>query len=206
MTGPNKSKFIGCAAATAGCLEQTIRSFGRKAFRRPLTDAEVARFQKLGQTMPVGSPDEVAETTLLAFLVSPSFLLVPELTTTADPTAQGIQLSSYEVATRLSLLLWDWSGRHANAAADADQLQTKEAILAQGAANDPVRDKTGPLIASFHRDWVQMNNGNAHWWKTDPTPRRIRCTPPLPSRAGRRSWMRSLKRWRSPAVRSRTSC
>ena len=55
MTGPNKSKFISCDAAAAGCLEQTIRTFGRKAFRRPLTDAEVARFQKLGQTTPAGN-------------------------------------------------------------------------------------------------------------------------------------------------------
>ena len=132
MSGPNKSRFISCDPATAGCLDETIRSFGRKAFRRPLTDAEVTRFQKLSQTTPAGAPDEVAETTLLAFLVSPSFILVPELAMTADPTGQGVQLSGHEVATRLSLLLWgSIPDDTLNAAADADQLQTKEQILAE---------------------------------------------------------------------------
>ena len=49
-----KAKFIACdpaAAGTAGqtCLTNTIKTFGRKAFRRPLTDAEVARFMKLAR-------------------------------------------------------------------------------------------------------------------------------------------------------------
>src|SRR5262249_14240318 len=92
MAGPNKSKFIGCDPAAAGCMEETIRTFGRKAFRRPLTDAEVARFQKLGQTTPAGTPNEVAETTLHAFLVSPSFLLLPELTTTPGGAGMSFQL------------------------------------------------------------------------------------------------------------------
>jgi hypothetical protein len=168
MTGPNRSRFIGCDPAAAGCLEQTIRTFGRKAFRRPLTDAEVARFQRLGQTTPAGTPDEVAETTLLAFLVSPSFILLPELTATQDPGGQALQLSGHEVATRLSFLLWGSVPDDVlNAAADADQLQTKEQILAQAQRMIAVREKTGPLVAAFHRDWVQMNNGNAHWWKVD---------------------------------------
>jgi hypothetical protein len=168
MKGPNRSRFIGCDPAATGCLDQTIKSFGRKAFRRPLTDMEVARFTKLGATMPQGTPDDVALTTLEAFLVSPSFLLLPELTTTMDPSGQGIQLSSYEVATRLSFLLWGSVPDDAlNAAADANQLQTKEQLLAQANRMIGVREKTGPLLASFHRNWLQMDNGNAHWWKID---------------------------------------
>jgi hypothetical protein len=189
MIGPNKSKFIGCAPATAGCLEQTIRTFGRKAFRRPLTDAEVARFQKLGQTTPAGTPDEVAETTLLAFLVSPSFLLLPELTTAQNPMGQGFQLSSHEVATRLSFLLWGSVPDDAlNTAADGNQLQTKEQILAQAQRMIAVREKTGELVAAFHRDWVQMNNGNAHWWKIDHDTK----TYPLYSAAAKPSWQAEL--------------
>jgi hypothetical protein len=168
MNGPNKSRFIGCDPAATGCLDQTIRTFGRKAFRRPLTDAEVARFTKLGATAPPGSPSDVAQTTLQAFLVSPSFLLLPELTTAMAPSGQGVQLSSYEVATRLSFLLWGSIPDDAlNAAADANQLQTKDQILTQANRMIAIREKTGPLVASFHRNWVQMDNGNAHWWKID---------------------------------------
>jgi hypothetical protein len=154
-----------------------------------LNDAELARFQKLSQTMPAGTPDEVAETTLLAFLVSPSFLLLPELTTTPDSKGQGIQLSGHEVATRLSFLLWDSVPDDAlNAAADGNQLRTKEQILAQAQRMIGVREKTGPLVASFHREWVQMNNGNAHWWKADHDPK----TYPLFSAAAKPSWQAEL--------------
>ena len=171
MTGPNQARFISCDPAAADCLKTTIQTFGRKAFRRPLTDAEVARFQKLSQTTPVGTPAEVAETTLLAFLVSPSFLLIPELTPTSDPAAQATLLSNYEVATRLSFLLWgSVPDDILNAAADANLLTTKEQILAQAQRMIVVREKTGQLVASFHRDWVQVNNANAHWWKIDHDP------------------------------------
>jgi hypothetical protein len=189
MTGPNKSAFMSCDAAAAGCLDQTIKTFGRKAFRRPLTGTEIARFQKLAQTMPAGTPDQIAETTLLAFLVSPSFLLVPELTATPDPASRSVKLSSYEVATRLSFLLWGSVPDDAlSAAADADQLQTKEQILAQAKRMIAVRAKTGPLVSAFHRDWVQMNNGNAHWWTVDHDPK----TYPLYTADAKPSWQAEL--------------
>lgn len=189
MSGPNRARFISCDAAAPGCLEQTIRSFGRKAFRRPLTDGEVARFLKLGQTTPAGTPDEVAETTLLAFLVSPSFLLLPELSTTPDPSGDGVQLSSHEVATRLSFLLWgSVPDDTLNAAADADQLQSKAQLLAQAQRMIGVREKTGPLVAAFHREWVQMNNGNAHWWKVDHDPKKY----PLYTADAKPSWQAEL--------------
>ena len=50
MASPTlKANFIGCGPAASGCLTQTIQTFGRKAFRRPLTTDEVTRFQALGQ-------------------------------------------------------------------------------------------------------------------------------------------------------------
>lgn len=170
LSGPNRAKFIACDPAANGCLDQTIRTFGRKAFRRPLTDAEVARFLKLGQTMPQGTPEEVAEATLFGFLVSPSFLVLPELSNTPDGAA--FRLSSYEVATRLSFLLWgSLPDQQLSAAADADQLQTSQQILAQAKRMIEVREKSGPLIAAFHRHWVQMDSASGHWWKLDHDPK-----------------------------------
>lgn len=163
-----KANFISCDPAATGCLTQTIQTFGRKAFRRPLTADDVARFQALGQGTPAGTPAEVAEATLLAFLVSPSFLLLPETGTAANPSGPGIQLSSYEVATRLSYMLWGSTpDATLSAAADNDQLQTKDQILAQAQRMIGVRAKTAPLVSSFHDHWVQMDNAGQHWWKID---------------------------------------
>lgn len=169
MSGPNKSKFISCDPAAAGCLKTTIETFGRKAFRRALTTEEVASFETLSHTTPPGTPAEVAEATLNAFLVSPSFLLIPELNTEVEGAA--IKLSPQEVATRLSFLLWgSVPDDELNMAADSDQLGTKDQILTQAKRMILVREKTGPLVSAFHDEWAQMNNGSAHWFKGDHDP------------------------------------
>jgi hypothetical protein len=166
MSGPSRARFIGCDPAAAGCLKTTIETFGRRAFRRPLRAEEVESFERLGKTTPPGTPEEVAEATLHAFLASPSFLLLPELET--DPDGSAIKLSPHEVATRLSFLLWGSVPDVAlDAAADANQLQTKEQILTQAQRMIAVREKTGPLVAAFHDEWAQVNSGNAHWYKLD---------------------------------------
>lgn len=169
MAGPNRSKFISCDPAAAGCLKTTIEAFGRKAFRRALKPEEVASFETLSKTTPAGTPEQVAEATLHAFLVSPSFLLVPEINTETEGAA--VKLSQQELATRLSFLLWgSVPDDLLNAAADGGQLQTKEQILAQAQRMIQVREKTGPLVAAFHSEWAQMNNGSSHWFKIDHDP------------------------------------
>jgi hypothetical protein len=169
MTGPTKAQFIACDPATAGCLDTTIKTFGRKAFRRELTAEEITSFQSLSKVTPAGTPAEVAEATLNAFLISPSFLLIPELSMEAEGTA--IKLSQQEVATRLSFLLWgSVPDAELNAAADASQLADKTQILAQAKRMIAVREKTGSLVSAFHDDWAQMNNGSGHWWNVDHDP------------------------------------
>lgn len=169
MAGPNKSKFISCSPADEACLTTTIQTFGRKAFRRALRQEEVDRFIKLNHATPAGTPDEVAEAILNAFLISPSFLIIPELAT--DKEGSYIKLSQQEVATRLSFMLWGSVPDDAlNAAADAGQLSDKAQILAQAQRMIAVREKAGSFISSFHDDWLQMNNTAAHWFKGDHDP------------------------------------
>lgn len=166
MGGTNKSLFINCDPAAAGCLKTTIETFGRKAFRRPLSAEEVTSFERLSKTTPAGTPAEVAEATLHAFLVSPSFLLIPELSAETEGTA--FKLSQHEVAARLSFLLWgSVPDDMLAAAADANQLQTKEQILAQAQRMIAVRAKAGPLVSAFHNEWAQVNSGSGHWFKID---------------------------------------
>lgn len=169
MAGPSRPRFISCDPAAAGCLKTTIETFGRKAFRRALAPDEVQSFEALAKTTPPGTPEQVAEAILNAFLVAPSFLLLPELDVKSEGAA--IQLSQQEVATRLSFLLWGSIPDEAlNTAADGGQLQTKAQLLAQAERMIQVREKAGPLIAAFHAEWAQMNNGSGHWWKIDHDP------------------------------------
>jgi hypothetical protein len=172
-----KAKFISCDPSAGGtaattCFTNTIKAFGRKAFRRPVTDAEVTRFLNVGTSVtPAPTAAEYTEALLYSFLVSPSFLTIPETDTSTPvttPSGPGYQLSSYEVAARLSFLLWgSIPDDTLNMAADNKQLGDKASILAQAQRMIMVRDKTTPLVQFFHRNWVQMNNANAHWWNVD---------------------------------------
>ena len=166
-----KTNFITCDPSASGCLMQTIQTFGRKAFRRPLTTDEVTRFMALGTGTPTGTPAEVAAATLYAFLVDPSFLYIEETNTTAAPSpapSGTLLLSSYEVAARLSYMIWGTTpDATLSTAADGNQLQTKAQILTQAKRMVGVSAKTAPQLSAFHDHWVQMDNSGQHWWHID---------------------------------------
>ncbi|WP_437521979.1 DUF1592 domain-containing protein [Sorangium sp. So ce726] len=159
MGGPNKPRFLACDPAASRCLEETIIAFGRRAFRRPLLEEEVQSLLRLTAVEPQGTPEEIAEAILFAFLASPSFIMRPELA--QEPEGAAIKLSSYEVAARLSFLLWDSVPDEAlDAAADAGQLATKEQILAQAQRMIQDREKTAPVVAQFHRVYADIRPGS----------------------------------------------
>src|SRR5436190_15581313 len=88
-----KAKYISCdptAAGTAGttCLQNTIMTFGRKMFRRPVTSAEMTTFMRFNSLTQTHTGNDTAQSILYAFLASPSFLSLPELGQTMD-TATG---------------------------------------------------------------------------------------------------------------------
>jgi hypothetical protein len=172
MAGPNKAKFIACDPAMAGCLESTIETFGRKAFRRPLSAAEKTSFLRLDSLTPKGTPAEVAEAILFAFLASPSFIMLPELEE-QQMEAGAIKLSPYEVATRLSFLLWGTTpDAELSLAADNGTLATKEQILAQAQRMVQDRTRTGPAVASFHRTYADIRMGS-HWSSISHDPQKF---------------------------------
>ena len=170
IADPNLRKnFMACEPTGDGtdCLKATIVAFGRRAFRRPLTTTEVARFEKIitnrAMLTATGAATEVAEVLLQTFLVSPSFLQRPELANTADGGGHFV-LSSYEVASRLSYMLWDSTpDAELDRAADAGELATFAQIRAQ--AQRMIRDgRARDMLLAFHRAYLRAGAGTA--WTT----------------------------------------
>ena len=170
MAGENRSRFISCdPAEVATCYEDTIRTFGRQMFRRPLTDEEVTRFMAFTEVDPAWTSDQIAEAILFAFLSSPSFILVPELS--AVPEASSFKLSSYEVATRLSLMLWGSTpDSELSEVAEQDSLVTSEQILAQAQRMIQQRDKAAPQVSAAHDAYLHVSNSSYGWWRTPHDP------------------------------------
>ncbi|HET7544150.1 MAG TPA: DUF1592 domain-containing protein [Polyangiaceae bacterium] len=164
-----RGHFIACTPTGDGteCLRETIVRFGRRAFRRPLTDAEVARFQKIleqrAQITATGTVDEIAEVLLQTFLVSPSFLQRAEtseiLSERRDPEdgRPFFALSSTELAARLSYTFWGSMPDEAlDQAADANALLTSDQLWDQ--ATRMLRDeKARDLVAAFHRFYLGLD-------------------------------------------------
>jgi hypothetical protein len=158
----SKAKFMSCdpTTNTTTCLTTTVQTFGRKAFRRPLTTTEVTSFMRLNSLTPAGTPAQVAQAILAAFLASPSFIMLPELNQTAS--GSSFQLNNYELATRLSFLFLNSTPDDTLAtAANSTTLMTKAQILTQ-AKRLLQSPKAASMATAFAQYYLAIQNGS-HW-------------------------------------------
>jgi hypothetical protein len=154
--------LMGCDPATGGdaCVRSFLARFGPRAWRRPLTPAEVdaldAIYTNASKSFDVATS---VQTLLQAMLMSPNFLYRVEhgVPTAGAPTAP---LTSWEVASRLSyFLLGSMPDDALFAAATADALRTPEQVAAQArrllaATNGAVTDR----VAQFFTEWLHLVN------------------------------------------------
>lgn len=154
-----RGQVVGCDPAAAGCLGQLAAALGRRAFRRPLEAAELARYEALASEITAlhGDPWEAVEGILTAILASPHFLYVVEVGE-ADPDDDArLRFSSVEMASRLSLALWGSVPDDALlAAGEAGELVEPEAIAAQAERMlaDP-RARRG--LGRFFAEWLGLD-------------------------------------------------
>jgi len=108
------SALVPCNAAAIGereCASLFIQTFGGRAYRRPVLEAEEARLLALydevrADPLALGF-DESARVLLEAMLQSPAFLYHWELgPQDANRDGDYIRLSPHEIASRLSYFLW----------------------------------------------------------------------------------------------------
>ncbi|MEM7013532.1 MAG: DUF1592 domain-containing protein, partial [Verrucomicrobiota bacterium] len=125
--------------------------FVSRAFREPISEADVAPFYALYESaLEEGQSREAAlSEAIRAVLSSPKFLLLKE-------TSSG-KLTSYEIANRLSYFIWSsMPNDELFAAAEEDKLQTSAQIEAQ--VRRMLRDpKSKELSDSFAYQWLKLN-------------------------------------------------
>ncbi|MEW5741834.1 MAG: DUF1592 domain-containing protein [Myxococcota bacterium] len=127
-----KSLVVPCGATDAACGAQFLSSFGRKAYRRPLTAEESAALNTLFTTTLAASDfDTAVEYSLQVMLQSPQFLYRDESAVAVVPVPT-VSLSGYELATRLSYFLWATTpDEELLDAAETGALDTPEGLKAQ---------------------------------------------------------------------------
>jgi hypothetical protein len=129
------SKLSSCDTTKTGedaCANQFIADFGARAFRRPLDASESAAMLGVYQAGRSGATYAAGLAAVIEMtLQSPQFLYRVELGTPVADTNVA-RPTSYEMATRLSYLLWgSMPDTKLLGVAKAGQLDTKEQVLAQ---------------------------------------------------------------------------
>ncbi|MEY4579267.1 MAG: hypothetical protein RL701_3970 [Pseudomonadota bacterium] len=91
------------------CARKFVEKVGRKAFRRPLTDAEAARYALVGQQAAEKLSDFHAglEFALAGLLQSPQFLFRAELGEQDPAQSTRVRYTQYELAARLAYAVWN---------------------------------------------------------------------------------------------------
>lgn len=149
--------LVGCDVLEEACANAFLRDWGRRMYRRPLADAEVAQLQGVldwgvaNQTVADG-----VEMVLEVLLQSPDFLYRPEFG--ASEVVPGVRrLTSLEMASRLSFFLIGSTPDAALlAAAEADLLTTPDQVLEHAErllASPAARE----MFSLFHRQWLDLD-------------------------------------------------
>jgi len=154
---PLRERIVVCDPATGmECVRTILEKFGERAFRRPLSAAEIDRLASIvalgeqnGQTVDTG-----IEIALRAILTSPHFLFRPELDPDPNATAPAHPLNDFELASRLSYFIWSsMPDEELFAAAREGKLQDPAEIEAQveRMLDDP---RAVALVDNFAGQWL----------------------------------------------------
>lgn len=161
QTLPMLAKILPCDPGKIGepaCAREFIKTFGRRAFRRPPTNDESDRLAKVYDVARArGDFKDGIGTVLEVMLQAPAFLYKFE-TGTPHASAPGIAaLTGWELASRLSYLLWGtMPDDELFRAAEAGQLVTPLQLTAQARrmlADQRARD----LQRNFYRQWMTLD-------------------------------------------------
>lgn len=152
----------------AGTAPAVISDFARRAFRRPVKDAETAPYVALAlKALKEGDPVEAAlQTAFHAILCSPRFLTFTE---------QPGRLDDYAVASRLSFAFW-LSGPDEELMRAAGEGRLREAAeVTRQARRLLEHPKSDRFIRSFTDQWLKLSQIDF----TTPDPRQFPTFDPV---------------------------
>jgi mono/diheme cytochrome c family protein len=160
---PSRRRLFVCQPAKAqdepACAKRIVSTLGRRAYRRPLTDADLTSlmsFYDAGRRD--GSFDRGIELATRAVLVSPKFVFrVERDATTATPGA-AYRISDLDLASRLSFFLWS-SIPDDELLEVASRGQLSKASVLDAQVRRMLADpRAQALVDNFAGQWLQIRN------------------------------------------------
>jgi len=139
----------------AGCIEDFVGRFGRRAFRRPLSQAEVSFYSADAAGSGVDVSAESFAERISVLLMVPDFVYIIEDDNPED--GDGVfPLSGHELASRLAFHFWESIPDDAllDAAQDG-RLETPEGYEAE-VERLFAHDRTRRTLAQFTEQWLEL--------------------------------------------------
>jgi hypothetical protein len=151
-----RDRVVGCTPSgpdDVACLESFVRSFGRRAVRRPLGDDEVAALLELSRfAVDEGDFYVAVRLVLRALLQDMELVYRIEI---GEPAEGGVlRLGPYELASRMSYFLWGSTpdDRLLDAAAAGD---LSDAAGVRAVASEMLADpRAAERVERFHALWL----------------------------------------------------
>jgi hypothetical protein len=146
------------AAGEARCARQIAENLTRRAFRRPVVDADIARlmpFYEAGRKE--GDFDRGIERLVAAVLVSPDFLYRTVRGPLAPKAGAEYALTDHELATRLSFFLWNTGPDEQLFKLAASRELSKPAVLDAQVQRMLADPKASSLVTNFAMKWLGLD-------------------------------------------------
>ena len=155
--GASRDRVLPCEADSAECGMEFVESFGKRAFRRPLTNDELDRWSGFFESQRTEIDfDAAVQLTVAAMLQTPHFLYRLE-NQASEINGDQLELSQHELASRLSYLLWEsMPDEELMAAADEGRLSSDAELEAQ-ARRLLADDRAREAVRNFHRQWLYLD-------------------------------------------------
>lgn len=150
--------LLSCATLNDACAHNFISDFGKKVYRRPLTNKENTSLKAIYAAGKQATDFKGGiQLVLEGMLQSPAFIYRAEFGTSGTLNKGVVQLTSWEMATRLSYMFWATTPDETLMnLAEQNKLRTKAQIRAQAERllND-ARAKS--VVRDYYTQWLDID-------------------------------------------------
>jgi len=164
--GPSRRRLLICSPATAGeeegCAKRILATLMRRAYRRPVNDADLTaplKFYREGSKD--GGHEAGIEMALRSVLVSPEFLFRVEQDPAGISPNTAYRVSDLELASRLSFFLWSSIPDDELLDSAANGKLRNPAVLEQQVRRMLADQRSSALVTNFAEQWLYLRNVDA---------------------------------------------
>jgi len=158
---PSRRRIFVCRSSNASnslCADRILTALARRAYRRPVVDADVAPLMAFYREGRSQGFEEGIQHALRRLLVSPEFLLRVERDPANVAAGTAYRISDVELASRLSFFLWS-SIPDAELLTLAEKTQLRDpAVLAAQVKRMLADRRADAFVTNFAGQWLFLRN------------------------------------------------